>query len=283
MKSLLLFIPALLVLFMACNKKGENYARTPAGYRYIMHLDNPGDTPQAGDVVSFHVTVRRDGSDSIYYNSRSQESKIPTIPIPTAEEMQGEPFPPHLDLIMLLSPGDSATVVWELDTLPQKPMGFEDAKEIRYTITVVSLKRKADLEKNTDEVKAKVDEFIAALGQTSGPANLQTATSGLKYLILEQGTGPATNPGSEVSVHYYGALPDGTLFDTSFRRGEPLGFVLGEPGLIAGWTEGVDLLNQGGKALLLIPSKLGYGDQGAPPVIPPNTDLVFYIEVVSVN
>lgn len=283
MKNLFLLIPALLALFTACNKKGENYARTPAGYRYIMHLDKPGDTPQIGDVVSFHVTVRRDGSDSIYYDTHTQEEQIPVIAIPTAEELQGEPMPPHLDLIMLLSPGDSATVVWELDTLSRKPMGFDNAKEIHYTITMVSIKKKADLEKETDKVKAKVDEFIAALGQARGPANLQTATSGLKYLILEQGAGAAANPGSKVSVHYYGALPDGTLFDTSFKRGEPLGFILGEPGLIAGWTEGVDLLNQGGKAMLLIPSKLGYGDQGAPPVIPPNTDLVFYIEVVSVN
>ncbi len=281
MRIYLLPALGLLSLLLGCKKQEE--LRTASGYRYIMHMDKDGDAPQPGDIVFFHARVRQSESDSIYYDTRTDDQEVPRVQIPTEEQTAGQPLPPHMDLLRLLSVGDSATVIWELDTIASKPQGFENAKELYYDLVVVEIKRQADLNKETDKVKAQVEEFAKAMSAGNPPAGLKTTASGLKYLVIEQGGGMAADVGKNVEVHYYGALPDGTLFDTSFSRGAPLPFVLGDAGLIAGWTEGVDLLNQGGKAILYIPSKLGYGDAGAPPVIPPNSDLVFYIELVSVQ
>ena len=86
-----------------------------------------------------------------------------------------------------------------------------------------------------------------------------------------------------VSVHYKGQLADGTVFDSSYKRKEPIAFQVGVGQVIAGWDEGICLLNVGDKARLVIPSDLGYGSSGAGGVIPPNATLVFDVELVNVN
>ncbi len=273
---------ALGLLFLAsgCNKPKEQV--TASGFRYTVHVDKDGDVPAPGDIVFFHATVRRDGSDSIYYDTRSSGEDLPSLQIPT-EEIPGQPASPVLELVRVLSVGDSATVVYQVDTMAQKPMGFEDAKELYYDIVIVDIKKMSDLKAEEDRVAALVNEFAKTVSDGKQPEGMKSTESGLQYVILKQGDGAAAEPGKDVQVNYYGALPDGTLFDTSLSRGTPLPFKLGDPGLIPGWTEGVDLLNQGGQAILYIPSELGYGEAGAPPVIPANSKLVFYIEVVSVK
>lgn len=276
------FLPALglLLLFLGCQKKE---LRTPAGFRYTMHKDEAGPTAQPGDLVFFQVKVTTNESDSIHYDTAKDDPTTPRLKMPTAEEIKGMPPAPHLELLTLMSKGDSATVVWEIDTVSQKPPGFENAKEIKYHMVVVDIRKSADLDAARDKIKPKVDEFAAAMSSGNPPAGLQTTASGLKYIIIEPGEGPLAEDGKDVEVDYYGALTDGTLFDNSFSRGEPLPFTVGDPGLIAGWMEGVRFLKKGGKALLYIPAALGYGPQGAPPVIPPDADLIFYMELKSVK
>lgn len=106
--------------------------------------------------------------------------------------------------------------------------------------------------------------------------------SGLEIIVTEAGSGPKPEPGSVVVVHYTGMLEDGTVFDSSVTRGEPISFPLGQGRVIPGWDEGIALLNQGSKAQLIIPSELGYGAQGAGGVIPPNATLIFDVELVDV-
>ncbi len=105
--------------------------------------------------------------------------------------------------------------------------------------------------------------------------------SGLEYVLLAPGQGEDPGPSSQVTVHYAGWLADGTLFDNSYERGEPASFSLGR--VIPGWTEGLQLLKPGGRAILVIPPELGYGAQGSPPAIPPNATLVFQIELLAVE
>jgi peptidylprolyl isomerase len=112
---------------------------------------------------------------------------------------------------------------------------------------------------------------------------LKTTQSGLQYYIIEEGNGAKTEPGKMVSVHYHGMLEDGTKFDSSFERGEPIEFPLGVGQVIPGWDEGISLLNVGTKAKLVIPSHLAYGERGAGGVIPPNATLVFDVEIVAVK
>lgn len=105
--------------------------------------------------------------------------------------------------------------------------------------------------------------------------------SGLKYKILREGTGKKPAPSDYVLASYRGWLEDGTEFDSSYARGEPSPFPL--EGVIAGWTEGLQLIGEGGKIELSIPSELAYGPEGKPPVIPPDAQLHFIVEVHDVS
>jgi len=110
-----------------------------------------------------------------------------------------------------------------------------------------------------------------------------TTASGLQYTEIVAGTGETPKPGDTVSVHYTGTLTNGVVFDSSYGRGQPLQFPLGQGRVIAGWDEGIGLMKTGGKARLTIPPALGYGAQGAGGVIPPNATLIFDVELVGIQ
>jgi peptidylprolyl isomerase len=110
-----------------------------------------------------------------------------------------------------------------------------------------------------------------------------TTDSGLQYIETEAGTGAQAKAGDLVAVHYVGSLPDGSEFDNSIDRGNPIEFVLGRGAVIAGWDEGIALMKEGGKATLVIPPNLGYGSRGAGNVVPPDATLIFDVELVSVQ
>jgi peptidylprolyl isomerase len=111
----------------------------------------------------------------------------------------------------------------------------------------------------------------------------QTTSSGLQYIVIEEGTGDKPEKGDTVKVHYTGKLEDGTVFDSSVKRGVPIEFQLGVGRVIKGWDEGIADMKEGGKRQLIIPPDLGYGANGYPPVIPPNSTLIFDVELVEVN
>jgi peptidylprolyl isomerase len=104
--------------------------------------------------------------------------------------------------------------------------------------------------------------------------------SGLEIEILTEGEGPMPTKGQKVDVHYIGTLMDGTKFDSSRDRGQPLSFILGTGMVISGWDEGLSLMKVGTRAKLTIPPELAYGSQGAGGVIPPNATLVFDVELL---
>lgn len=108
-------------------------------------------------------------------------------------------------------------------------------------------------------------------------------SSGLEYIEVEAGTGAQAVAGKTVNVHYTGKFQDGKVFDSSIPRGEPLSFQLGRGNVIKGWDEGIALMKVGGKAQLIIPPALAYGERGAGGVIPPNATLVFDVELVDVK
>ncbi|MBT8273055.1 MAG: peptidylprolyl isomerase [Bacteroidia bacterium] len=107
--------------------------------------------------------------------------------------------------------------------------------------------------------------------------------SGLRYQILQEGSGRTAEKGKTVSVHYKGQLPDGTVFDSSYKRNEPIDFALGMGQVIQGWDEGISLLKIGDKARFVIPSDLAYGSRGAGGVIPPDATLIFDVELMDVK
>jgi FKBP-type peptidyl-prolyl cis-trans isomerase len=117
----------------------------------------------------------------------------------------------------------------------------------------------------------------------SSTSRAMTTSSGLTYIITRHGEGQALKAGDTVSVHYTGLLGNGTKFDSSLDRGEPIDFPLGAGRVIKGWDEGIALLHVGDQATLIIPSQLGYGAKGAGGVIPPDATLIFIVEVVGVK
>ena len=114
-------------------------------------------------------------------------------------------------------------------------------------------------------------------------SEIQKTDSGLQYIVIEEGEGDKALAGKKVKVHYTGKLEDGTEFDSSIKRGEPIEFVLGVGQVIKGWDEGIALMSVGDKYQLIIPPELGYGDRGAANVIPPNSVLIFDVELVEVE
>jgi FKBP-type peptidyl-prolyl cis-trans isomerase len=120
-------------------------------------------------------------------------------------------------------------------------------------------------------------DFLAANKERSG---VTTTASGLQYEVLKPGEGDSPVASDTVAVHYEGKLLDGTVFDSSYQRGEPAVFRLDQ--VIPGWTEGVQLMKPGAKYRFTIPPELGYGPEGAGGVIPPNAVLQFDVELLAI-
>ncbi len=122
------------------------------------------------------------------------------------------------------------------------------------------------------------EQFLAENGKKEG---VLTTASGLQYVVEKEGEGAQPTAEDEVTVHYTGKLLNGTVFDSSVNRGEPATFPLNR--VIPGWTEGVQLMKEGGKYTFFIPSDLAYGPQGVPNAIPPHSTLIFEVELIKVN
>jgi len=135
------------------------------------------------------------------------------------------------------------------------------------------------MQKIAEENRAKGDAFLAENAEKEG---ITVTESGLQYKVIEEGEGNRPTDSSMVTVHYEGKLLDGTTFDSSYERGEPIEFEVGQ--VIPGWTEAIQLMRPGAKWQVYIPSDLGYGERGTPNgEIPPNSVLIFDVELLSVQ
>jgi FKBP-type peptidyl-prolyl cis-trans isomerase len=110
-----------------------------------------------------------------------------------------------------------------------------------------------------------------------------TTSSGLQYIVLQSGDGPQAEQGKVVTVHYTGWLTDGSKFDSSIDRGEPIRFPVGTGHVIPGWDEAVAMMQVGDKWRIILPPAIAYGQQGRPPAIPPSSTLVFDVELLGVD
>lgn len=121
-------------------------------------------------------------------------------------------------------------------------------------------------------------KFLEENGKRDG---VVTLPSGLQYEIQKEGTGAKPGPQTRVTVHYEGQLPDGKIFDSSFKRNQPATFGLNQ--VIRGWTEGLQLMSEGSRYTFFIPHQLGYGASGAGAAIPPYSALIFDVELIKVG
>jgi len=151
--------------------------------------------------------------------------------------------------------------------------GYDAAKTFNEGKGKIAANNKAMAEKAEAEAKKALEDL---------KAGMQVTESGLYYKITKKTEGKAAKAGDNVQVHYAGKLTNGTEFDSSFKRNEPLEFPVGTGRVIKGWDEGILLLKEGETATLLIPPAMGYGERGAGGVIPPNAWLIFDVELVKV-
>lgn len=184
-----------------------------------------------------------------------------------------------------------------IDAIAKVEKGAQDKPKTDVVLEKVSVFGKGDHYKNYDaakifnEGKTKIQEnnkaFIAKQEAEAAKKleelkqGMEKTASGLLYKITKKGEGKKVEKGNTVSVHYAGRLTNGTEFDNSFKRGEPIEFPVGMGMVIRGWDEGLQLLNVGDEATFLIPPDLGYGTRGAGGVIPPNAWLIFDVKVVN--
>ncbi len=172
---------------------------------------------------------------------------------------------------------------------------FKDKKllltkeEIMKELTAFSQKMQKKQMKIMEEQKKKMEALgkenkkqgEAFLAENKGKKNVVTTKSGLQYIVLSKGKGQKPEATDQVKVHYKGTLIDGTEFDSSYKRGEPVTFPVNQ--VIPGWTEALQLMNVGSKYQLFIPSDLAYGERAASPQIGPNATLIFEVELLSIE
>ena len=205
--------------------------------------------------------------DSILKDEKAQLSYALGINI--AEYLRGMPIEPDLDLV----------VMGLRDLFAKEPKMSQE--EYSNTMQLCQQKMRAAAQEKAAAVAAKMkaegEAFLAENGKKPG---VKTTASGLQYEVLAEGSGKQPVAADTVRVHYTGKLLDGTVFDSSVERGEPAEFGLTQ--VIAGWTEGLQLMKTGSKFRFFIPAGLAYGDRGAPGAIPPCAALIFDVELLAI-
>lgn len=155
-------------------------------------------------------------------------------------------------------------------------------EEIKQTLNNFRTQMTAKLEaKQKNEGAANIKKGEDFLAANAKKESVKTTASGLQYKAIKSGTGKTPKASDTVKVHYHGTLVDGTVFDSSVDRGEPISFPVG--GVIPGWTEALQLMKEGDKWQIVLPSKIAYGEQGAGPKIGPNSVLVFEVELLAIE
>ena len=220
-------------------------------------------------------------ADSVMFDSYKMNNNKPI-----EQQLNKQLLGSFMEGFELLSAGDSALLRMPIDSAfkGQLPPFAKSGDNVTYYIKVIAIKTPAEYENEKKESASKQikidDEIIQAYIKKNNLIAKKTA-SGLYYVIEKAGNGKHATAADKVKVHYKGTLVDGTKFDSSYDRNQPIDFPLS--GVIKGWTEGIPLLEEGGKGKLLIPSGLAYG-QNAPPGSPikANDVLIFDVELLEI-
>jgi len=273
----------------SCDNTG-GFKKTSDGLMYKMIKDEPGDKhPQVNDIIEMHVNIRI--GDSVLLNSRQLNNNKPfEFPLPEATFKSD-----WVTGLKLLTAGDSAIFYIPVDTAKKYAQGQfpEFAKStdtVVYEVKLVSFKSAEEMQKKAeDEAKKQLDEDDKKLQAYFAEKGLnpQKTESGIYYIIDREGTGEPITQGKRVTVNYTGTNLQGVKFDSNvdpkFNHVEPFTFTAGVGEVIRGWDEGVQLLKEGSKARLFVPSPLAYGKQEMGPEMGANAILVFEVEVTKVE
>ena len=263
----------------------QDYKKSEDGFEYKFIVDNEGTPIETDKFVLFYADYYND--DVLMFSSAEQSGGMPGI-IRVSQQLMADTTPLVLALRMM-DEGDSAIFKFKASDIYEKSFQMPLPDTIKGESSVYTRFKVAHVfdpeqfeaymeEKENaafEEQKVEMEALLAAEGVA-----YETTESGLSYVILQEGDGNRPETGDMVKVHYTGTLTDGSTFDSSVDRGEPIEFPLGVGRVIKGWDEGIALLSKGAKAKFFIPSKLGYGSSGSGGRIPPNSILIFEVELV---
>lgn len=297
MRNYIILTLALSMGVLSCSETSAP-KMTESGYQYNVYKDSPGELVQPGQYVYYFLDIFND-RDSLLQSTRNN----PNQPITLIPQENDPAMPPNpiMDVIKLCSVGDSVGIILPKDSIPNLPPQFSDIKHIEYKIVITEAVDEATYQERADKERAAAEVIAQQLQAREGEVaelvgsmikkynagqldkELQTAEGELKYIIIEEGTGPLAENGKVALAQYYGSKLNGETFDNSFKRGRGYPVNVGAGGVIEGWDKAFPFLRQGSKAMLFIPSEMAYKEMGSPPNIGPNEDLVFYVEIEQVN
>ncbi len=256
--------------FLTENAAREGVKTTPSGLQYMVLNEGPanGYAPKADDIVDVHYVGTL--TDGVEFDSSVKRGAAARFPL-------NQVIPGWTEGVQLMSEGDKfrffvpPELGYGATGTPGGPIGPNEALIFDVELIKVS---------SADRNLVAAQKFLA---ENAKKPKVKSTPSGLQYEVLAEGAADGKTPSdaNKVSVHYEGRLLDGTVFDSSYERGEPIEFALAR--VIPGWTEGVQLMSEGDKFRLYIPSSLGYGEEGTPGgPIGPNEALIFDVELLKV-
>ena len=304
MRNLLFTILAAVMLLAAgCDQSGgkDGMQTTETGNRYTyLTTNDEGQLAEPGEFIYFNAILKTE-ADSVLIDTETAGGPPPVIQALSDSIVNAETGPVE-DVLRKVRVGERVLIRANLDNFPRKPPGMENDSVLLYELEVTEIidqdefnarqeEAAAEAQAKAAEVRGRMEErmeFSQQVYEDYKAGNLddelQTTPSGLQYVIHEEGSGAEAEAGKTVSVQYIGRLTsDGTIFDQSFERGQTIQFPLGQQRVIAGWDEGIDLLQVGDRATFIIPAELGYGEGGTPDgSIPPGSELMFYVELEEV-
>lgn len=276
-KLLFVLVAVLTIMLVSCNK-GQEIKTLDSGLQYLDDSLGTGREAKAGDLVSIHFKgwmVPKDTASELFADwSADQTKNMLSI---GDSKLRNQPIKYVLNTNSFIKGTDEGIAGMKAGgirtlIIPSK-LAYGEAG-VGFIPPNTDLKIVVELLEVKDKGIAKMWEVDSTL--------FKTTASGLKYAIISQGEGPLIEAGKVVTVHYSGYLQNGTLFDSSVERDEPIQFVVGQGQVIPGWDEGMQLLKKGDKARFIIPPQLGYAEMQIEK-IPPNSTLIFDTEVVDVK
>lgn len=235
---------------------------TESGLQYADLTQGEGTEAKAGSIVSTHYSIWQQGEDGPEYVASSEGN----VPLTFVQGNGDTVFPGWEEGVLGMKVGGKRQLI----VPPALGMGETGGGNIAANATLVMEIELSDVQEQPTLTRAP-------------ESDLTTTESGLAYTDLVVGDGPAVANGQTVVVHYSGWLEDGTLFDSSVSRGEPITFAVGQGNVIQGWEEGLIGMKAGGKRQLIIPPALAYGEEGAGETIPANATLIFDIELLEIQ
>lgn len=296
MKKRFMFLAVAAIGLASCN---SGFKEAPGGMLYDIHVDKGGPKIQQGDFISVDLVVKTDG-DSLLFSTYQQGH--PQLAVLPKLQTHGD----IMSAFEYLAEGDSATIKTNIDSVYKKRRPPIKGKYVIYEVKVEKVIPKGKLTDSAfnNRVEAYLKDQAVAMSKqepkkiqkyiADNKLNMSQTPSGLYYKITKQGTGEKPAEGDTVMMNYTVKFTNNKLLETNVKdvavknnkvvpmmQYKPIPIVVGARGAIPGIVEGLELLNKGGEATLLIPSKLAYGEQGSG-TIGPYTPLVFDVEVVNI-